>query len=366
MRVESLETENFRLLSRQRVEFSPGVNVICGDNAQGKTTLLEAVFLLTGNKSFRTRFDRELIAFDKDGALLSARVEACGRTQQMELRFFRGRGRQITVNKVKRSASELSESLNAVLFCPDDLLLRRGGAAERRRMMDEAISQLRPGYRKLLGDYRKFYDNKSAILRQWRERSDLLAALDDFNEALCRCSARIIRYRSSFVRRLAEYAAPIHREFSGDREELDCRYATVSTVTDPEAAESRIYEEVALRQRQLRQAELDSGQCLVGAHKDDMEVTINGAAARSFASQGQLRTGALSLKIAEREIFLHEAGEPPVLLLDDVLSELDSERQKFVLNRIGGGQTLITCCDESSVERLLDGRQLRLEGGRVV
>ena len=233
-------------------------------------------------------------------------------------------------------------------------------------MMDEAISQLRPGYRKLLGDYRKFYDNKSAILRQWRERSDLLAALDDFNEALCRCSARIIRYRSSFVRRLAEYAAPIHREFSGDREELDCRYATVSTVTDPEAAESRIYEEVALRQRQLRQAELDSGQCLVGAHKDDMEVTINGAAARSFASQGQLRTGALSLKIAEREIFLHEAGEPPVLLLDDVLSELDSERQKFVLNRIGGGQTLITCCDESSVERLLGGRLLRLEGGRVV
>ena len=366
MRVESLETENFRLLSRQRVEFSPGVNVICGDNAQGKTTLLEAVFLLTGNKSFRTRFDRELIAFNKDGALLSACVEACGRTQQMELRFFRSRGRQITVNKVKRSASELSESLKAVLFCPDDLLLLRGGAAERRRMMDEAISQLRPGYRKLLGDYRKFYDNKSAILRQWRERSDLLAALDDFNEALCRCSARIIRYRSSFVRRLAEHAAPIHREFSGDREELDCRYATVSTVTDPEAAESWIYEEVALRQRQLRQAELDSGQCLVGAHKDDMEVTINGAAARSFASQGQLRTGALSLKIAEREIFLHEAGEPPVLLLDDVLSELDSERQKFVLNRIGGGQTLITCCDESSVERLLDGRQLRLEGGRVV
>ena len=138
----------------------------------------------------------------------------------------------------------------------------------------------------------------------------------------------------------------------------------MSTVTDPEAAESRIYEEVALRQRQLRQAELDSGQCLVGAHKDDMEVTINGAAARSFASQGQLRTGALSLKIAEREIFLHEAGEPPVLLLDDVLSELDEKRQDFVLNQIKSGQVLITCCEPGRFTKL--GKTMEISNGQLV
>ena len=366
MRVESLTTDNFRVLQNQTVTFRDGVNVICGANAQGKTTLLEAVFLLTGNKSFRTRFDRELIAFDRDDALLSASLEAGGRQQQIEMQFFRGKRRQIRVNRVKKSAPELSESLKAVLFCPDDLQLLRGGAAERRKMMDSAISQLRPGYRSLLSDYNKLYDNKSAILKDWRERPDMLSALDDFNDALCRCSARIIRYRSSFVRRLEEHALPVHREFSGGSEELRCRYTTVSTVTDPEGSESGIYAEVARRQAELRQAELDSGQCLVGAHKDDMEITINGASASRFASQGQVRTGALSLKIAEREIFLRETGEPPVLLLDDVLSELDSERQKFVLNRIGGGQTLITSCDESSLERLTGGAVLRLEGGRVL
>ena len=142
-------------------------------------------------------------------------------------------------------------------------------------------------------------------------------------------------------------------------------YATVSTVTDPSASERVIYEEIMERQLQLRQAELDAELCLVGAHKDDMPICINGIDARSFASQGQTRTAALSLKLGERDIFLQETGESPVLLLDDVLSELDKSRQEFVLNRIQGGQTLITCCDEAGVARLSGGNVLRLTKGRI-
>ena len=366
MQVLSLETEGFRMLAPQRIEPDSGVNVICGENAQGKTSLLEAVYLLTLNRSFRAQTDRELIAFDAQRAFIDACVHAAGREQRIELRYERGKRRSVKVNKVKRAASELSDSLKAVLFCPEDLQLLRAGAAERRRMMDSAIAQLRPGYRKLLSSYNNIYDNKCAILKNWREDPSLLAVLDEFNEGLCRCSARICRYRAAFVKRLEAYAAPIQRDFSGEKETLTLSYRTVSTVSDPLGEEAAVYEEIAQRQRELRHSELESGQCLVGIHKDDMEVTLNGLSAKSYASQGQTRTAALSLKLAERELFFAETGEQPVLLLDDVLSELDPRRQEFVLNRIRSGQVLITCCDESSVEHLVGGKVFRLEGGRVL
>ncbi len=365
MRVLKLETEGFRLLAPQCVELDGGVNVICGDNAQGKTTLLEAVYLLTLNRSFRARTDKELIAFDAQRAFIDAAVEAGGREQRIELCYERGKRRSIKVNRVKKSAAELADCLKAVLFCPEDLQLLRAGSAERRRMMDNAISQLRPGYRKLLSGYNTIYGNKCAILKNWREDPSLLEVLDEFNEGLCRYAARICRYRAAFVRRLGEAAAPVQRDFSSGKEELSLHYATVSTVTDPLGDETAIYGQIKERMQQLRSAELDSGQALVGIHKDDMEVFINALPAKSFASQGQTRTAALSLKLAERELFLKETGEQPVLLLDDVLSELDAKRQEFVLNHIRDGQVLITCCDESSAGRLAGGALFRLENGRV-
>ncbi len=365
MRVDSVETENFRLLEAQKVDFDPGVNVIAGSNAQGKTTLLEAVWLLTGEKSFRTWYDRELIAFGAEQARVDGRFFARGRDQRMELTLSRGRTRQTMLNGARRKAGERTETLKAILFSPDDLGMVRGPAAGRRRLMDAAISQLRPGYAALLADYGRVYENKLRILKDWREKPSLLDALDEFSESLCRYSARMIRYRASFARRLNESAAPIQREFSSGAEELSIRYATVSTVADPEAAESEIFQAVMERQAQLRQAELDSASCLVGAHKDDLVFTVNGADAGRFASQGQVRTAALSVKLAEREIFLRETEETPVLLLDDVLSELDASRQEFVLNRIGGGQTLVTCCEVQSVSRLLNGNVLYMEKGRV-
>ena len=366
MQVLEVETEHFRLLETQRVAFDPGINVITGANAQGKTTLLEAVWLLTGGRSFRTWYDRELIAFGQEEARVEGRFHAAGRDQKTELRLYRGKTRQMWRNGVKKRPSEAADALKVILFSPDDLAMVRGSAAGRRKLMDAAISQLRPGYAAALSDYNKVYENKLRILKDWREKPSLLEPLDDFSESLCRYSARLIRYRAAFARRLAEAAAPIQREFSSGGEELEIGYSTVSTVEDPFSSEAEIFEAVRERQRQLRQAELDSGSCLVGAHKDDLTISINGADARSFASQGQARTAALSMKLAEREIFLRETGEVPVLLLDDVLSELDAARQEFVLNRIGGGQTLVTCCEAASVSRLTGGRVLVMEKGRVL
>ena len=269
------------------------------------------------------------------------------------------------LNGGKRSPAELRENLKAILFSPDDLGMVRGPASARRKLMDAAISQLRPGYAALLADYNRLYENKTRILKDWREKPSLLDALDEFSYSLAQHSARIIRYRSSFARRLDAAAAPVQAEFSRGGEALTIDYATVSTVSDPTASEREIFDAVWERQTQLRQAELDAGSCLVGAHKDDLVIAINGADARSFASQGQARTAALSVKLAEREIFLRETEETPVLLLDDVLSELDASRQEFVLNRIGAGQTLITCCEGESVSRLTGGRVLFMEKGRI-
>ena len=202
---------------------------------------------------------------------------------------------------------------------------------------------------------------KSTLLRCMT----LLETLDEFSDGMCRASAQLIRYRAAFSARLDQAAAPIHKDFSNSLEELEIKYKTVSTVKDPFASAREIYYDICEHQEKHRQAELESAQCLTGAHKDDLEIFINGTAARSFASQGQTRTAALSIKLAEREIFLAETGEYPVLLLDDVLSELDTKRQEFVLNRIGGGQTLISCCEDEGISKRTGGRVLFISGGTI-
>lgn len=365
MRVNSLYISGWRNYDEASIEFAPGINVISGQNAQGKTNLLEAVYLLTCGRSFRTRFDKELIGFDRDFAEINAGINAGGRDQKLSILLRRGLKKDIRLNGVKKSSGELGETLKAVLFCPDDLNLIKDGPAARRRLMDMAISQLRPGYAKLISDYNKLYESKSRILRDFRDDPHMLDTMEDFSEGMCICSARIIRYRASFARLLAEKAAPIHREFSGAGEELGIEYKTVSTVTDPTAGVQEIYELLRAHMASHRQAELASSSCLSGCHKDELEISINRKSARSFASQGQTRTAALSIKLAEREIFLDDTGEPPVLLLDDVLSELDSRRQEFVLNRIGGGQTLITCCEDEQIVSRTGGKVIFVDKGRV-
>lgn len=365
MRIKKIALSGFRNYEWETAEFNEGTNVISGENAQGKTNLLEAVYMLSCGRSFRTRFDRELIGFGYSGAEILADLVSHDREQTIKIQLRQGMAKKITVNGVKKTAGELSSVINTVLFSPDDLNLIKDGAAVRRRLMDNAISQIRPRYAEFLSDFNKLYENKTRILKDWREKPGLIDTLDEFSDGMCRASAQLIRYRAAFAARLNSAAKPIHRDFSGKEEELDILYKTVSSVKDPFAPVKEIYYDICEHQEKHRQAEIESCQCLTGAHRDDLEIAINGNNARSFASQGQTRTAALSIKLAEREIFLSETGEYPILLLDDVLSELDMKRQEFVLNRIGGGQTLISCCEDEGISSRTGGKVLFVEKGRI-
>ena len=358
MRIESLELEQFRNYRLQRMDFDPRCNVIFGANAQGKTNLLEAILYLSCGKSPRARSDREMIGFDAAAARLTATVLARERVFQVQAELFRDRRRKLSVNKVPAK--------NTVYFRPEDLFLIREGAAARRKFLDAALCQLRPRYAAALTAYGRLYDHKTRILRDSEERPDLLAALPDFNEQMVRFGAVLIHYRAQFAQALGKYAAVHHRECSGGKETLEIRYQTVSSVTDPFADLPVLTQQLREHMERHQAAERASRLCLSGPHKDDLSVTINGKDAKMYASQGQTRTAALSMKLAEREIYQNATGEYPVLLLDDVLSELDPRRQEFVLNRIAGGQVFITCCEDDRLPELLGGKVLHVHGGELL
>lgn len=367
MIVKGLELDFFRNYVHLECTFSPTVNVIWGENAQGKTNLLEALSYLSTASSHRARYDRELIRFGVDNAFLKAELVSRERDFTLEARLSRNARRQLFSNGVRlKTAGELSGILNTILFCPEDLNLIRAGAAERRRFLDECICQLRPRYAAALAEYRRLHEQKTRILRDSGEKPSLLETLDDFNLRMAQTGAVIVHYRAHFIRKLQEYAPPIHRDFSGGREVLSLKYETVKTITDPERSPRELLPRLLEHQESLRRAELEARQCLSGPHKDDMTVELDGVEAKTYASQGQTRTAALSLKLGSREIFYHDTGEWPVLLLDDVLSELDARRQSFVLNRIEGGQVFITGCEDSRLEGLEHGKTFRIHGGQVV
>ena len=367
MILRSLTLDFFRNYPHFEGTFSPGVNVIWGENAQGKTNLLEAVAYLSTASSHRARYDKELIQFGVDHAFVKGEVETRDRTFTLEARLSRGARRQLLSNGVRlKTAGELAGVLNTVLFCPEDLWLIREGAAERRRFLDDCICQLRPRYAEALAEYRRLYEHKTRILRDWEEHPSLLDTLDEFNLRMAQTGAMLIHYRAYFIKRLREVTPPIHRDFSGGREELGLSYQTVSTIDDPLAPTRTLLEQLLKHQDSHRKAELEARQCLSGPHKDDLAVELDGVSAKAFASQGQTRTAALSLKLASREIFFQETGEWPVLLLDDVLSELDHKRQEFVLKRITGGQVFITCCEEMSLDRLGEGKTFHIHNGVLV
>lgn len=367
MIVKGITLDFFRNYPHAAAEFSPNVNLIYGDNAQGKTNLLEAIAFLSTARSHRARYDRELISFGVEHGFIQGEIFSRQRDFTLEARLSCSNGKQLFSNGVRlKTAAELSGILQTVLFCPEDLELIREGAAVRRRFLDTCICQLRPKYAAALSEYRKLYDHKTRILRDWAEKPALLQTLDDFNLRLAQTGAILIQHRALFIRRLAQTAAEIHKDFSGGKEILELTYRTVKTVPSPEAAPKELLPYLLAHQESHRQAELESRQCLSGPHKDELEIQLNAAAAKSFASQGQTRTAALSLKLASRELMFRETGEWPVLLLDDVLSELDERRKRFVLERIQGGQVFITSCEETPPDRLLSGKTFHIRQGAVL
>lgn len=365
MKLQSLQLYDFRNYETASVSFHPGVNLIVGENAQGKTNLLEAVFYLSTGKSFRTARNQELIRFGAEFTDLNCSLFSGGREQSLRAVLFSGRKpRQLYIGGVKqRSAAGLSGVLTTVLFCPDDLLILKSGSAGRRKILDTALCQLRPGYVQALAEYQKLYDSKSRILKDYHETPSLLEPLPEFNYRMAQVGAVIIAYRAKFLRELSKQARLYHAEFSGGREELSLVYQTVSTVTDPFAEKKVIFQQLLDHQQAHYRAELDSGQCLSGPHKDDFETLLGDRSVKAYGSQGQTRTAAISLKLAERELFRADTGEEPVLLLDDVLSELDPGRQDFVLNKIVSGQVFITCCEPGRFTKL--GKTIQIEKGSI-
>lgn len=268
-------------------------------------------------------------------------------------------------NGVKqKSAGEVYGMLTTVLFCPEDLQILRAGAATRRRFLDSAISQLRPQYKKAISDYQKLYDSKSRILRDRFQKPSLLEALPDFNRQMAMIGASIVGYRARYCEKLGLLSGKYHGVCSGDSERLELRYQTVSSIEDPFAPKAEIFQRIMEHQEEHYRAELDSCRCLTGPHKDDFEVYLDGRPLKSYGSQGQTRTAAIALKLSEREIARNETGEEPVLLLDDVLSELDRGRQNFILNEIRSGQVFITCCETEKITTA--GKVFLVEKGRLV
>lgn len=367
MRLDHIKLEDFRNYAAQEVKFNPVCNVICGENAQGKTNLLEAMVCLSTGKSHRTRFDRELIRFDQSGFVLQGQIHSRDRQFTSKIEMGTGRKKKITINDVPvKAASDLSAVLNTVFFCPEDLHLVKDGAATRRRFLDSSLCQIRPRYAAALAEYQRLHEHKTRILRDCTDRPDLIGTLPDFNLRMAETGAVLIHYRARFIKLLSICAASAHRECSGGNENLTIKYKTVKTVTDPMADYRQITVQLLEHQREHHYAEISSRQCLSGPHKDDMEVLLDDLSARSYASQGQIRTAALAMKLAAREIHKEIIGEYPILLLDDVLSELDPKRQEYVLNRIGSGQVFITCCEEDRLGSLLSGSVYYVKSGTIM
>ena len=365
MNVTKLRLRDFRNYQNLDIDFAPGVNLIVGDNAQGKTNLLEALVYLGSGNSFRTQRGAELVRFGADFADLEAEVFSQERDQSLRAVIFAAtRPRQLYRNGVKKkSAGDLAGVLPTVLFCPEDLMVRKSGASARRRLGDAALCQLRPNYAAALAEYGKILEQKSHILKDRFEDPRMLDILPEYNARLCRVGALLISYRARFYDSLGKEAAKFHGQFTGGAEEFTLDYHTVSTVTDPFAPVSTLEDQLQQHLSSHYRAELETAQCLTGPHKDDFTVRLSGIDLKAYGSQGQTRTAAISLKLAQRELLRRESGEEPVLLLDDVLSELDPGRQDFVLNQIVSGQVFITCCEPGRFTKL--GKTIEIYKGNL-
>ena len=365
MKLNKICLENFRNYGNLTAEFDENVNLLVGDNAQGKTNLLEAIAFLGSGRAFRTQKTGELVRFGAEFAQLEGSVFSQQREQAVKWVLFPGqRPRQLYRNGVKKkTAGDLAGLLQTVLFCPEDLMLLKAGASGRRRLADNVICQLRPNYEASLTEYNRIMEQKSRILKDRHDNPRLLDILPEYNTRLCQVGALLISYRARFFEGRGREAAEVHSRVSGGKEDFSLTYRTVSTVSDPFAPVKEIEQKLLDHLDSHYRAELESSQCLTGPHKDDFDVDLSGISLKAYGSQGQVRTAAVSIKLAQRALMEKETGETPVLLLDDVLSELDPRRQDFVLNQISGGQVFITCCEPGRFTKL--GKTIEIEKGNI-
>ena len=362
MKIKSLELENFRNIKELSLSFDD-VNIIYGENAQGKTNLIEGIYLFTGSKSFRGVKDKELICFNSDFARLNLEFESKGREQKAQLVIKEKR--KATLNGVsKRSPALLGEELKAVVFSPSHMSMVKDGPAERRKFIDNALCQLKFNYRNLLKEYNRCLVQRNMLLKDIAKNNALSDMLYIWNKNLAVSGAKIIYQRQKYVEALLPYTKEIFSGLSGGRENIDLCLKGAFDYSNLTVGE--IEEKLLIALERSKTTDLLNKITTVGPHRDDMDILINGKSARSFGSQGQQRSCVLALKLAEASLLKELTQEKPIALLDDVMSELDISRQDYILNHIKDWQVFITCCDANTVLRLKQGKTFHISNGGLI
>lgn len=357
MYLESAVFENFRNIDSFNFAFEKGVNIFYGNNAQGKTNVLEGIYLFAGGKSFRHAKERDMICFEKENARISLSYVTAERQNKMEMRLSRGLKKQMYKNGVKiLKASEFIGNFKAVLFFPDHLGIVKNEPAIRRNFIDSAISQISPAYLANLMEYSKILEQRNALLKNYMNYGtsfDMTFSI--LSEKLAVCGAKITAVRAKYLESLGNIVDICLNDMTGSAEHVSFDYITnISTRAGEELfdiAENEARYRKCLSQNVEKEKIL--GVTLSGAHKDDFEIKLNGRAAKLFCSQGQQRSIALAMKLAEGEIARERSGEMPVFLFDDVLSELDSERKNYILSKLSDRQVIITSCAESDFDKFI-------------
>ena len=333
MIIESIELKNYRNYDKLHMDFSHGTNILYGDNAQGKTNILEAIYVCATTKSHRGSKDKEIIQFDRDESHIKLNVRKRDVPYRIDMHLKKNRAKGVAVNGVPiKKASELFGIVNVVFFSPEDLNLIKNGPAERRRFIDLELCQLNKLYVHSLVQYNQIVTQRNKLLKDIMFRPDYEETLDIWDMQLVQYGREVIRCREAFVGQLNDLIGGIHRQLSGEKESLHISYEPNVTVD--------MFEDTL---RKSRPSDLKQRTTLTGPHRDDLSFIINDIDIRRFGSQGQQRTAALSLKLAEIELVKKIVNDYPILLLDDVLSELDGSRQNHLLSGINHIQTMITC-----------------------
>jgi DNA replication and repair protein RecF len=348
--IKGIRLINYRNYNSMSASFGSGINILVGKNAQGKTNLLEAIYMCSTGRSFRTLRDKELISFGKNEAYVAAELNIGELEKFTEIKLEADKSKRIRVNKVElKSYKELNTGLKVVVFFPDDLKLVKEGPGNRRNYLDSSISQLKPVYHHNLSRYYKALIQKNNLLKSRRSTSELQELLEVFDVQLARLGTLISMEREQYIRRIKKEARDIHLQITSGKEELDIKYNT----NVPEGESLLDIERKYLEQlRRGRARDIEIGSTSIGPHRDDFIPSINGNDLRTFGSQGQQRTLVLTLKLSEVKILKKETGYYPVLLLDDVYSELDEERREFLTSLFSETQTFITVTDAIEADSL--------------
>ena len=361
MYLKKIELKNFRNYDEEAVEFHNKVNIITGKNAQGKTNLLESLYIMSLGKSFRTSKDTEMIGFEKEFCRAKSTSVKDGRELEIEITIG-NEGKVTKINGLKTAKNiDLLENVYMVIFSPEDLKIVKDEPEKRRKFMDRELCQLKPMYYRNLGRYKKILQQRNSLLRQQDVKEDVIAVWD---ESLAEYGAKIILERNRFVGKLNEISSRISRGITNEKEVLEISYESNIEIKENYEAQKEYFKEKlakSLKNDIMRRS------TSAGPHKDDLKLCVDGIDIRHFGSQGQQRTAALSLKLAEIQLIKEEASVAPILLLDDVLSELDAERQNFLINSLGEVQLFITTAElgEEVKKQLPEGYTFFVEHGRV-